>query len=161
MGKRRGWLVDASSVVGEVAGLAAVSVVEGAGVAPVVVGSGAVIVTDVDVSGGAVLSTMTPASTVVGPGVGGVSLVVSGTEVVGADISTLVGGGAEGEVGGGGVEVAGDGVGGEVGVGGEGEEVEVVAGGGKEVERTVVTSADTMGDVTVATAGVTPVATVV
>lgn len=154
-------MVDASSVAGDGAGLEAVSVVRGAGVAKVVAGSGAVIITDVEVSVGAVLSTTMPASSVEGSGVGGVSLVVSGTEVVGAAVSTLVVGGDEGEVRGGGVDVAGGDVGSGVGAGGEVEEVEVVAGGGEGVERIVVTSADTLEGVAVVTVGVTPVATVV
>lgn len=95
-----------------------------------------------------------------------VSLVVSGTEVVGAVMTAVVGGGWEGEVGGGGVEVAGDDVAGGVmvgvvGAGGKVEEVGVVGGGGEELEGTVVASVDTMEGVAVVTTVVTPVATVV
>lgn len=95
-----------------------------------------------------------------------VSLVVSGTEVVGAIMTTVVGGGWVGEVGGGGVEVAEDDVAGGVMVGvvgaeGEVEGVGVVGGGGEEVQGTVVASVDIMEGVAVVTTVVTPVATVV
>lgn len=65
VGKRKGCVVDASSVVGEMSGLVTISVVTGSVVNSMVVGSGAVIVI-VEVSVRVVLSMKMVVSAVVG-----------------------------------------------------------------------------------------------
>lgn len=84
------------------------------------------------------------------------SLVVSGTGMMGAVMTNAVGGSWEAEVGEVDVEVVGDAVDGEVMVGVKGEEARVVGGRGEEVGGTVVASVEG-----VVTAVVTAVATVV
>lgn len=56
MDKRKGCVVDASSVTGEVSGLVIISVVTGSVAGSMVVGGGAVVVTTVEVSVGMVVS---------------------------------------------------------------------------------------------------------
>lgn len=109
VGKRRGCVVDASSVTEDVSGLVIISVDNGSVVGSMVVGNGAVVVTiAVEASVGVVVSIVMVVSTGGGGGVADVSVVVSGTEVA-AVVTAAVGGGCvEGEVRGGGVEVTGD-----------------------------------------------------
>lgn len=96
VGKTKGCVVDASSVIGEVSGLGIISVVLGSVVGSKVVGNGAVVVTTtVEVSVGVVVSMALVVPTGVGWGVVVVSVGVSGTEVVevGAVVTAVVGGG--------------------------------------------------------------------
>lgn len=58
MGNRKGSVVDASTVTGEVSGLVIISVVSGSVVGSMVVGGGAVVVTTVEMSVGVVVSIM-------------------------------------------------------------------------------------------------------
>lgn len=148
VGKRKGCVTDTSFVVREVSGLVIIFVVIGSVVTMMEVGSDAVIVKTVEVSAGVVLSIAMVVSAEVGRGVVMVLVVVSGTDVMGAVMMAVVGGGcAEGEVGGRGVKVAGDGV-----------DSVVVVVGAVEGEAGVV--AETGEVVTVATTVVTPVGTV-
>lgn len=58
MGNRKGSVVDASTVTGEVSELVIISVVSGSVVGSMVVGGGAVVVTTVEMSVGVVVSIM-------------------------------------------------------------------------------------------------------
>lgn len=137
---------------GEVSGLETISVVTGSAVALIVVGGGAVIV----MPGEVVISLKVVSSAVVGRGAGLVSRVVSGTGMMGAVMTNVVGGSWEAEVGEVDGEVVGDAVDSGVMVGVKGEEAREVGGRGEEVGGTVVTSVEG-----VVTAVVTAVAIVV